>query len=438
MEKKDFLYIPKKLKVGFNNRTFHGNDWENNRQKANAETKLAYIIYWDEKGVLRKEKSWQDWRDPELGELELANEPLHGFTIHLVRNGYRGEWFAGRDAKVLIRHPEGFVFEITPENACSLIIEGGVEAGSGIIGGEQVLAWDGKELILLGTKSREYAESSAHTKKVDAGGIKDSELIPGHIYRCRNGELRLYFGKVDFYTADFKHSNNDLSKDGWLLPNPFRTTCEKCWKRNVLHHGEHVYTIVYAGKTPTADYSLHSQKSMRKNPVDDLGEYKEWRNLLEACLNHVQWHGETYLDPVVEYRQVELEREEFAEHLKAYAAKHAKDSRLDRFFLYSKSLGRAVDVPLPNFPQNVERLLRGESLVSWNWDFRKDGLSLDSIMRVYKPLKVESVTKTGRVVEWSSYLQRKDYSYTMGAEDYAGDAIHRAEEPSPFPPVEDS
>lgn len=435
MEKKDFLYIPKKLKVGFNNRTFHENSWENNRQKANAETKLAYIIYWDEKGVLRKEKSWQDWRDPELGELELANEPLHGFAIHLVRNGYRGEWFAGRDAKVLIRHPEGFVFEITPENACSLIIEGGVEAGSGIIGGEQVLAWDGTELILLGTKSREYAESSAHTKKVDAGGFKDSELIPGHIYRCRNGELRLYFGKVNYYTVDF--SSEEPQGEGWIA-SPFLKGYRKHWRKNILHRGEHVYAKVYGGRAPGADYFLSSQKSMRKAMVDDLGEYREWRELLEAILNHVHWRGETYLDPIVEYRQVELGREEFAEHLKAYAAKHAKDSLLDRFHLYSKTLGRTVDVPLSDFHQNVERLLRGETLDIWNWNFRNDGLSLESIMREYKPVKVESVTKTGRVVEWDSYLQHKQHSYTMGAGDYAGEPIHRAEEPSPFPPVEDS
>lgn len=42
----DKLYIPKKLNVGYNERqeTYTG--------------KLAYVIYWDDKGVLRKETSW--------------------------------------------------------------------------------------------------------------------------------------------------------------------------------------------------------------------------------------------------------------------------------------------------------------------------------------------------------------------------------------------
>lgn len=44
------LFIPQKIHVGFQNRedTFNG--------------KLAYVIYEDEKGNLRKETSWNQWR----------------------------------------------------------------------------------------------------------------------------------------------------------------------------------------------------------------------------------------------------------------------------------------------------------------------------------------------------------------------------------------
>ena len=44
------LYIPKKINVGFQLRqgTYTG--------------KLAYVIYWDDKGKLRKEASWESWR----------------------------------------------------------------------------------------------------------------------------------------------------------------------------------------------------------------------------------------------------------------------------------------------------------------------------------------------------------------------------------------
>lgn len=49
--KTEQLFIPEKIKIGFQNRqgTYTG--------------KLAYVIYFDKKGVLRKETSWQSWRD---------------------------------------------------------------------------------------------------------------------------------------------------------------------------------------------------------------------------------------------------------------------------------------------------------------------------------------------------------------------------------------
>lgn len=45
------IFIPKKINVGFQKRddTYTG--------------KLAYIIYYDETGKLRKETSWNGWRD---------------------------------------------------------------------------------------------------------------------------------------------------------------------------------------------------------------------------------------------------------------------------------------------------------------------------------------------------------------------------------------
>ena len=51
------LFIPKKLKIGFKDRqdTYTG--------------KLAFLIYYDQKGKLRKEKSWQSWRSAKIDHL---------------------------------------------------------------------------------------------------------------------------------------------------------------------------------------------------------------------------------------------------------------------------------------------------------------------------------------------------------------------------------
>ena len=64
------LFIPEKLKIGFRNRpdTYTG--------------KLAFLIYYDQKGELRKETSWNGWRDKAIKPLEITNEPFEGFVLN--------------------------------------------------------------------------------------------------------------------------------------------------------------------------------------------------------------------------------------------------------------------------------------------------------------------------------------------------------------------
>ena len=61
--------MPKTITAGFQKRygTYTG--------------QLAYIIYTDEKGVLRKEKSWNSWRDEEIEPLTFDNVPTSGFVL---------------------------------------------------------------------------------------------------------------------------------------------------------------------------------------------------------------------------------------------------------------------------------------------------------------------------------------------------------------------
>ena len=64
------LYIPKKIKVGYQSRS------------DTYTKKLAYIIYYDDKGVLRKERSWEGWRDKKIAAEEFDNVPTSGFVLH--------------------------------------------------------------------------------------------------------------------------------------------------------------------------------------------------------------------------------------------------------------------------------------------------------------------------------------------------------------------
>ena len=69
------MIIPNTIKVGFRNRSdiYTG--------------KLGYVIYFDDKGVLRKETSWNGWRDSSIDQLELTNDPQEGFVINKGNTG---------------------------------------------------------------------------------------------------------------------------------------------------------------------------------------------------------------------------------------------------------------------------------------------------------------------------------------------------------------
>ena len=64
------IFVPKTINVGYQNRsgTYTG--------------KLAYIIYYDEKGKLRKEASWNSWRDNKIPNDEFDNIPTEGFVLN--------------------------------------------------------------------------------------------------------------------------------------------------------------------------------------------------------------------------------------------------------------------------------------------------------------------------------------------------------------------
>lgn len=60
--------------------------------------KLAYVIYYDEKGKLRKEPSWNSWRDKKIDPEEFDNVPTEGFVLNKKVGGYAGDWGNFRQA----------------------------------------------------------------------------------------------------------------------------------------------------------------------------------------------------------------------------------------------------------------------------------------------------------------------------------------------------
>jgi hypothetical protein len=213
------LFIPQKIKVGY-------------QERSDTYTKkLAYVIYYDQKGVLRKELSFEEWRDKKIPTDEYENKPKSGFHLNkgILRDGY---WSNGHNM-VRIYDDRGIEFEITVGNLLFILMT--TNCSKRELEGEFVYAWSGKELVLLPTDCEEYKKSQGFTS-LQGQKVKGRDLKPGYTYLNKRQENLLYLGRFDFFqtavwdnkeikeTTLYKNSyvfyneknNNVYSSNGWV------------------------------------------------------------------------------------------------------------------------------------------------------------------------------------------------------------------------------
>lgn len=188
------IFIPQKIKVGFQNR-------ENTYTK-----KLAYVIYYDHKNKLRKEASWQGWRDKKIEPVDYDNEPLSGFVLNKKVGDYVSDW-NHRQAYVRVYDPRGFEFEITIENLLYILENANSIKGKGLEG-EFIYGWDGKELVLMPTDSPDYQEISSFNKILhEKNYIKSKELAVGAKYKTKDNQELVYMGRFDYWGSKWNRDN---------------------------------------------------------------------------------------------------------------------------------------------------------------------------------------------------------------------------------------
>ena len=257
------LFIPKRIKVGFNPRpdTYTG--------------RLGYIIAQDGK-KWRKETSWLSWiynymspetfeplkrkeydqrikqykqnkytdkqiqdylgsyenynprfgkvsSDPEIAPVEYDNVPVEGFVLNKKVGGYKSDWNI-RQAKARVFDPRGFEFEISFENLLFILQETNSIKGKGLEG-EFIFSWDGKDLVLLPAGCSDYQKSVVFTD-LQKEKVSTKELVPGGIYETKRQEKLVYLGKFNCYGrlnysyhSSIKASNDFVfaNKDGNLV-----------------------------------------------------------------------------------------------------------------------------------------------------------------------------------------------------------------------------
>ena len=182
------LFIPTKLKVGFQERT------------DTFTKKLAYVIYYDEKNVSRKETSWKGWRDEKIPDQDIDNVPTEGFILNRKVGGYKSDWNY-RQSYIRVYDPRGFEFEITPDNLLFILKESNCDKDKGLEG-KFVYSWQGTELVLLPISSLTYQNSTKYTS-IRSIKIKKKDLILGASYLDDQVQPCIYLGLNTVYGKEF-------------------------------------------------------------------------------------------------------------------------------------------------------------------------------------------------------------------------------------------
>ena len=185
---KSTIFLPQTIKVGFQKRsgTYTG--------------KLAYVIYYDQKGKLRKEASWQSWRSKDIKPQEYNNEPMPGFVLNKKAGGYSTGW-NHRQTYVRVYDPRGFEFEITIPNLLYILENTSSIKGKGLEG-NFIYGWHGTDLLLVPTSSPDYTEITAFSKMIEKPeSIKGKDLVLGGTYRTNKNEDWIYLGRFEEYAT---------------------------------------------------------------------------------------------------------------------------------------------------------------------------------------------------------------------------------------------
>ena len=187
------LFIPEKLKIGF-------------QVRSDTYTKmLGYIIYYDEKGTLRKEKSWESWRSKNIDPIEIDNVPTEGFVLN-KNGGGSGRGWDSRQAFIRVWDPRGFEFEISVTNLLFILRLCDCSKGKGLEG-KFVYSWDGTELVLLPEQSEDFKTSVEFTE-LKSQKVSARELKVGVTYITKSMDELLYLGKKDYYDTGYSSGGN--------------------------------------------------------------------------------------------------------------------------------------------------------------------------------------------------------------------------------------
>ena len=207
------IFIPDKINVGFQKRedTYTG--------------KLAYVVYFDKNGVLRKEKSWESWRDKTIANEVYDNAPLSGFVLNKRVGDYKSGW-NHRQSYVRIYDPRGFEFELTIPNLLYILENTNCIKGKGLEG-DFVYGYCGSDLVLLPTCSPDYQTLTSFNKLLrNVNKVNTKDLILGATYLSKKNQEMIYMGRYEKWSVEYGRSIWDRDKRRHIQTTPSRDVSE--------------------------------------------------------------------------------------------------------------------------------------------------------------------------------------------------------------------
>lgn len=189
------MNIPEKINVGYQKRddTYTG--------------KLAFVVWTDAKGIIRKEKSWLGWCDAKIPKHEFKNEPTEGFVLNKGVGGQRESYgWNARNEYIRVYDPRDFEFEISVANMLFILQECSSIKGKGLEG-KFVYSWNGTELVLLPCCSQEYEECVKYTTN-QSTKVSKNDVIEGYTYQMRDMRNVMYLGRHSWFSLERDWSNS--------------------------------------------------------------------------------------------------------------------------------------------------------------------------------------------------------------------------------------
>lgn len=236
------IYVPKKINVGYQKRkdTYTG--------------QLAYIIYYDQNNRLRKEASWQSWRDKSIDNNEFDNESIEGFVLNKKVGGYDTGW-SHRQTYSRIYDPRGFEFEITVENLLYILENANCIKGKGLEG-KFVYGWDGKELLLLPEAAPEFSQYQEYSSLLGGSeAIKGKDLVLGGTYLTNKNEQVIYLGRFDLWERHWRTDKAENKGKRYYFYKP-KGKDDPYYYREYQHRASLSKQIIKAiDTTPVANYA---------------------------------------------------------------------------------------------------------------------------------------------------------------------------------------